>query len=366
MAIKISQDQAPAELDEVQPVQTISEDKADQMAAQSQQDQDWPNKVFWAALCIGGGLLLVAINLGYLPWPDWMYLWRLWPILLIFVGINIFLDKKQIGKWTMTVLSLVLIFGALLYGMLMTDAQLYRSARQYVPWLPAAGQDADQNTDRQSLKSQQVIDHKSEFDQAASRTINVDMGLGSIDVQPADIDSQIELYSQGNADNTQTSSRVNVDNNKVVVDVEINNQGFGFLHMGRDTKYILDIGQVQQLTELNVDLGAGNATLDLQKDFKLSGGKWEVGAGNMIAKLGQSSLPTSTLKLDVGVGKMTIYVPANIGLQIKHNVGVGSLEVFGSKLEKEATYTSTNYDRSAQKVTLEAEVGVGNLIITQL
>jgi len=38
---------------------------------------------------IGAGVLLLLSNLGYLPWQSWNVLWRLWPLLLIGVGVLI-------------------------------------------------------------------------------------------------------------------------------------------------------------------------------------------------------------------------------------------------------------------------------------
>jgi len=43
------------------------------------------------------GVILLLNNLGYLPWDVWSNIWRLWPLLLILIGLEILLGRR--GAW---------------------------------------------------------------------------------------------------------------------------------------------------------------------------------------------------------------------------------------------------------------------------
>lgn len=43
------------------------------------------------------GVILLLNNLGYLPWDVWSNIWRLWPLILILIGLEILLGRR--GAW---------------------------------------------------------------------------------------------------------------------------------------------------------------------------------------------------------------------------------------------------------------------------
>jgi hypothetical protein len=73
-----------------------------------------PPSVFWPIMFIGAGVLLLLSNLGYLPPLSWGVLWRLWPLLIIALGIDLLIGQRSvIGAIVSAVLICVLI-GAIL------------------------------------------------------------------------------------------------------------------------------------------------------------------------------------------------------------------------------------------------------------
>ena len=64
-------------------------------------------------MLIGAGILLLLSNLGYLPWQSWNLLWRLWPVLLIALGVDVLIGRRSmIGALFSGLLILLLIGGA--------------------------------------------------------------------------------------------------------------------------------------------------------------------------------------------------------------------------------------------------------------
>lgn len=54
--------------------------------------------MFHAVFLITIGSLLLSNNFGYIPWSIWDNLISYWPVLIIFIGIDIVLGKSSLGN----------------------------------------------------------------------------------------------------------------------------------------------------------------------------------------------------------------------------------------------------------------------------
>ncbi len=75
--------------------------------------------LFWPIIFIGGGVILLLSNLGYLVVNSWAMLWQLWPVLLIVIGLDVMFGRR--GLWGSVIsafLALIVIAGvvALLFA----------------------------------------------------------------------------------------------------------------------------------------------------------------------------------------------------------------------------------------------------------
>jgi len=60
-------------------------------------------------ILIFSGAVLLLNNLGLLPWTVWNFIWPLWPLLLILVGLWIVLGHSRLGNIIVLVVTLVII-----------------------------------------------------------------------------------------------------------------------------------------------------------------------------------------------------------------------------------------------------------------
>ena len=74
--------------------------------------------VFALILVLVGGVLLLQ-NLDIIPWELWFELWRLWPVLIIGVGVNLILGRRI--PWLATVLVGALFVGAVAGAALLVE-----------------------------------------------------------------------------------------------------------------------------------------------------------------------------------------------------------------------------------------------------
>jgi len=64
--------------------------------------------MFHAVFLITSGLLLLSNNFGYLPWSIWNNLIVYWPVLIIFAGIDIILDRSKTGNFVAGLINSVI------------------------------------------------------------------------------------------------------------------------------------------------------------------------------------------------------------------------------------------------------------------
>lgn len=71
-----------------------------------------PPSVFWPLVFIAAGIFLLLANLGYLSGELWDVLWRLWPLLLVALGVDQLIGRHSvIGAIFSALFMLVLIGG---------------------------------------------------------------------------------------------------------------------------------------------------------------------------------------------------------------------------------------------------------------
>lgn len=64
--------------------------------------------MFHAVFLITIGLLLLMNNLGNLSWDIWGRLIPYWPVLIIFVGIDVILGKSKLGRFVASLINIII------------------------------------------------------------------------------------------------------------------------------------------------------------------------------------------------------------------------------------------------------------------
>lgn len=115
-----------------------------------------------------------------------------------------------------------------------------------------------------------------------------------------------------------------------------------------------------ELTSLTIRGGAGNVELDLSGSQFLRQLDFEIGAGETTVDLTGPWQNDLDARLSGGLGKFTLRVPADVGVRIDVETGVGSVNANGLTKDGD-TYTNDAYGHS--EVTLQVEVvgGVGQI-----
>jgi hypothetical protein len=287
-------------------------------------------------LLIGAGVLFLLNNLGIVDWAVWGGLWRLWPLALVAIGLDLLFGRRR--PWLSTLLVLLLLVasvGLLFYTGFGSGGKL----NTYDLNVPVAG----------------------------AKTANVDINFGTgdlnVDGQPGNEDlatGSLEYYSDNGAPDVRFDR--NPDGTGLTIK---SNEGFhfGLFNIGSTRAPRWDIHLNPDLpTNLKVDLGVGNTNLDL-REIKLLGLTVDGGAGNASVTFPAVTQPTVST-IDGGVGNLTLHIPKGTEARITVDSGIGHVHVdsrFAKQRSDPDVYITAGYEATPDSLDLRVDAGVGNI-----
>lgn len=112
---------------------------------------------------------------------------------------------------------------------------------------------------------------------------------------------------------------------------------------------------------LNVDVGAGDCTLDL-RNITLESLKVDTGAGDTTIELGNYPDRRFDATIDHGVGDLTLRVPPESNMRIHADNGVGDITVHGFVQDGD-TYVTAGFNQSRAVNEITLNQGVGSIIL---
>ena len=115
--------------------------------------------------------------------------------------------------------------------------------------------------------------------------------------------------------------------------------------------------------KLFVNVGAGNCNVDAG-DLNLTFLDINTGSGNMNLDLRGFARGNLSVNVNVGSGKADMTVPSNIGVKVIPIVGAGNLDISGFMVDG-TTYTNTAYGTTVFSITIDANVGAGDLTVNE-
>ena len=280
--------------------------------------------VFW----IGIGVIILLSNYGLIHWNVWDLILRLWPILLIAIGLDIAIGRRSI--WGALV-ALVLVL-AILAGVVGLAGTNTTTITKEVSWTP-----------------QTVIDRINavlDIPIAGSLTVN------SVKSGDAAIKGTLQLQRSETV-NEQYS--IESDKTGVILlrgeGIERNYTTWNF---GGST---WDIGFNPKVPlNLSVQMGVGEINLDL-RDFNLSALDAQLGVGKITISLPSRKAFSADIKNPIG--QTIVNVPKNTGIRITSDTGLATIQVPPDFERQDNTYTSPGYDKAEIKIDLNLSQPIG-------
>ena len=291
-------------------------------------------------ILIAAGIVLLLNNLGVLPWGIWGDLWRLWPLALIAVGLDLIIGRRRPFVSLILILIVLGVGGALiLYTGFASRGEL-TSYNMNVP-----------------------------LGSAKSAGVAIDFGMGVLQV---DGTTNSETLASGTLDyyanRRPPTPDVEMDGERAELVIEAPGEpGFNFDWFGKSSSPNWNVHLNPDVPiSLKADLGTGDTTLDLAS-VNLTDLDVDSGTGNttVIFPHPADGL-TVTGSVDGGVGNLVLRIPEDAEARVSIDTGIGNVTA-----DSRFTQTSDNlwvtegYDTAPEKLDLTVDAGIGNVELTK-
>ena len=347
------------------------------------ENRRFPN-LFWPIVLIGIGGLLFLSNLEIIEPIDVSILWRLWPVFLVIVGINMLFGRnnRMVASLFSGVLAVAIVgflfFSPQIVDRLPTPQMVTESFETPLDGAEAADIDLDFDRGNLTVTSldgganlfEAVVNHNEKVNFQTSGTSRPKVRLSLNDVGAPQIgdwfeDQQITA-DIGLATGIPLELKVDVGSGSAdlfLADMELigldANSGSGSLEVelpGGD--YSVDLGS-----------GSGSITVDTSPDSVLDL-RANVGSGRISIRVEDGSY--GKLDLESGSGSITVFVPEGMAVQVRGETGSGGVNLPNDFIRTagrdgvtgdSGTWQTPGFAEADEQLYIEFSVGSGSLRI---
>lgn len=287
---------------------------------------------------IGLGILFLLNNLGLLGWSAWEVILRLWPVLLVAVGLDILFGRRSP---LVSLLITVLVLGA-------AGALLWL----YVP-APAAGQ---------PLATERV---EQPLDGASRAEVEIRPGVANLRIASlSDSGLLVEgTVAPGGGETITRDFYVSGDTAHFALRSRAQ-PATGILLSGRageERLWDLRLNSGVPMV-LKVSTGVGTSEMDLA-GLNVNDLDVDTGVGRTVLTLPARGQVRA--RVNGGVGEVVVTIPKGMAASIRVNAGIGTAEVVGNFQRQGDAYLSPGYDSAQNRVELMVRGGVGRVTVRE-
>jgi len=301
-----------------------------------------PGSVVWPLVLISLGLVFLLNNLEIISWDVWFTIGRMWPVLLVAIGIDLIFGRRSgIGAAISAVLILAIFAGAF--------------------WLLGVTGDVWSGDQLTELIVQ-------ELGKAKEAEVEISMNVGVLEIyaMPESSDLLVEGQIQV-SEFERISENYRLEDETVVYSLTTKGQQYhpGWLFSNRvdQTKgWELFLNRNVAL-DLNVDTGVGKTVVNLT-GINLTYLDVDIGVGEVVVILPEEG--SYQVRVNGGVGKLEIQIPTGVAARINLDTGLGSTTVLGDYDYQNGAYYSESYSSSDEQVEIFIDGGVGNIRLLEI
>lgn len=287
-------------------------------------------------ILIGVGVLILLSNLGLLPYGLWSTLWRLWPLVLVLIGLDMLFGRRS-------ALGSLLVFGltaAIALGVV------------YWAWVNA------RNASAQIAEPQALVQSLRE---ATAAEVQLDFGVGRLNVHALSGSAYLMEGTAINLPGQVTEVSYSVRDGVGRLEVDQSRSLFAPSLTLPDPNVGWDLGfNAAVPITLTVDTGAGRANIDLAgldvRALRLDSG---VGQTSVIFP-GRGRLQAV---IRAGVGEVTLTIPADLPARISLTTGLGSTRIDSRFGRQGNVYQTADFSTAGDYLEIELRAGVGSVIV---
>jgi hypothetical protein len=290
--------------------------------------------IFWGILFLTLGVLILINNLTTV-YINWGFIWNLWPLVLVVIGLYFFVRGTEY-KWIL-VAVIALLLGLFLFAGFKNITECFRT---------------DYNKDQ---------DYNVEYFQhpynnnIKTASLYVKSGAGSI--RANDTTDELILIKAMGGFGKYTFQHDEYDNN-ANLNFELE-EGHFHWNIGLRKNRIEMLINPKPVWDMEFDVGAEGIDLDLTK-FKIANLTFKSGVSWIKVKLGEKYDDTN-LKFNSGVSKLIVMVPKEFGCEINARTELTKKRFPGFDRIDSQNYRTENFYDTNKKVTIDMKADVSNV-----
>lgn len=293
----------------------------------------------WPVILIGAGVVFLLNNLGVLSWSIWGSLWRLWPVLLIAVGLDILVGRRSL--WASLAVALLLV------------AVLAAAVLIGLPGQIGAG---DAFTAERTEAVNELLN--------GAERADVEIGFGAGTLRLAALPEGSTLLLAGEADLSR-GEEMALDRGGAAGVGRLTLRSRNSFHItnfrGQESDKAWDLALNRDIPlRLTVNTGVGTAALDLARlnlaELTIDGGMGE--ATVTLPPRGRFAVT-----VDGGVGEITLVIPEALAARVRVEGGLGGVTVDEGFDRADDAYTSPGFSSAQDRVDIRIRGGIGQVRI---
>ena len=334
--------------------------------------------LFGPIIIIAVGIYFLLYNFGYAGELNWYAALQLWPLLLIFIGINIIVRHAP-HPWGSLLSALVGLVAVGIFGYVLlfgSETMLPESLRIHLP--PQA-----------TVQRQDVV---IAGDGVETAVVNIDFGaphatLNALQTSNDLMRGTVTYLDDIILDTSQQGNQAEVELRTHDTSVWFWVDPRNWNNFGQEDQWQLGLNP-QIETDLTLDAGSGAVNLELVEldlsnlsldggsgsvQLTLPGGDYDVvyAAGSGATKMWLPSSGRHTIDIDGASGSILLYLPADMEAQVNLDGGSGSFHLDENRFKlvsgdaDAGVWETAVYDNADDRVDLIIDAGSGSVRIEE-
>jgi hypothetical protein len=341
------------------------------------------------------GTILLMNNFDLIPWSIWPRLLKLWPLVLVFIGISLVLSHVEsgkyhkIGQWLLGGLIIITIALVIAFPQSVTkitDVEPMNMVKKSFSEPLGSLKEADvlleigSGNATVSGNGWELIAIDAQYNQAKGDFVLERVGGSDSGTVRYYRNDSVKIFS--GIDFTREEHNIVLGNIPMDLNLDLGSGEIRFTPDGTSLQnMMLDVGSgfieinaenmgmnPVECHQLKVDIGSGRITA--YGFGNLNARRFEIEVGSGVGHFETDVFPKGLVSgnLDLSSGVIRLVLPRTVGIKVQGSVGSGGVVIGGHRYDDDyfddrGTYVSDNYETATSQFDLRVDIGSGRVEI---
>ena len=288
--------------------------------------------LFLGLIILSVGIFYLCKNYGWLPENLNLEILRLWPVLIIAVGLSLLNNKGFLSRTIGFVIFLIVIT--------ITSFIIFYGVK---------------NDTKPILNENPFKIERSEKTNYSS--IVIKSGVGKVNITGGS-----EEFADGNLRSNISNLKIDNDTSSEKQKLSLEVESRDRIELLSEVKNDLTVKLNSELpTDISLNLGVADSKLDLREVLVNNLGI-EIGVASLDLIMGDRA-EIAKVNLKSGVSSVKISLPDNVGSRIIIKEGLSSKQLKDFEKIDNETYQTSNYDEVEKKIEIDLDIGISRIEI---